>query len=662
MKHLFITALLPVMMLTVIGLYAQAPQFEISVPPTQIMASWYDYMIGGYMDTPVAVQSSAMGGDVFMLYHSRMTATDVRKLRLARISESGTLLSNHPIGNVNQPQGFPSLALDTPSGTALYVWHEAMQGMDYLDVGFDYGPFEGIPNPMWVPQVVIDNTYTVGAYTENEFIWPSICIGASPLPNKRRAYVLARNSHAQDMNSTTRNMLLAYADFTTTELYDGITFEWTYVTIPELDDWFFNADDMERRFNGSLVCKDDGKVYLIGNHNSYTGDFEDYSQYLTVFINDNYGSGAWRRISASPNQSPSQVTDSIPEWAMNEMVFAPSYSDHFNAVLDNMGRIHFPQLFTATLPEDIVFPMLHSVRDLWFDTVSETFSINDLFPQGASPHSDPCYTPWDVNEDNQIDAFQGGYPLYPSYFPFPYWDQTALSGAMMSNCNLLKMTRPTATGAMACVWSDSRNAVQNPDYPGPETYISVSPNNGFTWLPPIVLNPLDHPTPNGCMIWAYPASEMIQLGLDNQGNSMYRLFLMFYDDNTWGPSVLSNGIMPMDGGAVSYMAVDIHIPALATADPVIPAFVPALSVYPNPFNPSCTIRFNLPKQGSANLSIYNVKGQKVRELVCGTLPSGENKLNWDGKDASGQFLSSGLYFAKLDSASGKAVQKLLMVK
>ncbi len=61
--------------------------------------------------------------------------------------------------------------------------------------------------------------------------------------------------------------------------------------------------------------------------------------------------------------------------------------------------------------------------------------------------------------------------------------------------------------------------------------------------------------------------------------------------------------------------------------------------YPNPFNPSTTISFYLPKEGTVDLSVYNIIGQKVDELVNRYFSSGEHKINYDaGK------LKSGVYF------------------
>jgi hypothetical protein len=73
----------------------------------------------------------------------------------------------------------------------------------------------------------------------------------------------------------------------------------------------------------------------------------------------------------------------------------------------------------------------------------------------------------------------------------------------------------------------------------------------------------------------------------------------------------------------------------------------ALANYPNPFNPVTQITFQLIEAARVTLVIYNVKGQRVTQLVDQDLPDGYYHLTWDGKDASGHSLASGNYFARL---------------
>lgn len=100
----------------------------------------------------------------------------------------------------------------------------------------------------------------------------------------------------------------------------------------------------------------------------------------------------------------------------------------------------------------------------------------------------------------------------------------------------------------------------------------------------------------------------------------------------------------------------------AEAEIIIPPKPMISRNYPNPFNPSTTIAFSLPTAGKANLNIYNVKGQKVRDLGNPELTRGHHTVVWDGRDNRGQSVSSGVYFVRLSTAQGNSVRKILMLK
>lgn len=100
-------------------------------------------------------------------------------------------------------------------------------------------------------------------------------------------------------------------------------------------------------------------------------------------------------------------------------------------------------------------------------------------------------------------------------------------------------------------------------------------------------------------------------------------------------------------------------------EPEIPQFSPfktQISSYPNPFNPSTTIKLELAEAGKIELSIYNIKGQKVKTLLnCLTAP-GTYKCNWNGKDDTGKAVSSGQYLVKLKQNGKETMSKIMLLK
>jgi len=91
--------------------------------------------------------------------------------------------------------------------------------------------------------------------------------------------------------------------------------------------------------------------------------------------------------------------------------------------------------------------------------------------------------------------------------------------------------------------------------------------------------------------------------------------------------------------------------------------------YPNPFNPSSAgrspvtrISFNLPVAGEVQVTIYNIKGQKVKNLLDDKLDKGRHSVAWNGDDEAGTSVSSGVYMCRVVTDSKSAVRKMLLLK
>ena len=84
--------------------------------------------------------------------------------------------------------------------------------------------------------------------------------------------------------------------------------------------------------------------------------------------------------------------------------------------------------------------------------------------------------------------------------------------------------------------------------------------------------------------------------------------------------------------------------------------------YPNPFNPSTLIPFSVPADvlTPIRLSIFNTAGQQIRLLVSPPLPAGLHELTWDGLDASGRQVSSGMYLYQIEAAGMTRVRRMTL--
>ena len=88
----------------------------------------------------------------------------------------------------------------------------------------------------------------------------------------------------------------------------------------------------------------------------------------------------------------------------------------------------------------------------------------------------------------------------------------------------------------------------------------------------------------------------------------------------------------------------------------------SLKNYPNPFNPSTIIKFGLPEVQNVSIEIYNTLGERVRALLNEIRGPGYHEVMWNGKDAAGRSVSSGMYLYVLKTNSKRIVKKMFLTK
>ena len=84
--------------------------------------------------------------------------------------------------------------------------------------------------------------------------------------------------------------------------------------------------------------------------------------------------------------------------------------------------------------------------------------------------------------------------------------------------------------------------------------------------------------------------------------------------------------------------------------------------YPNPFNPTTEISFAIMESGNINLSIYDMTGRLVNTLFDGNISKGYHRASWDGLDANGQAVSSGMYIYSLNGEGVSITKKMMLMK
>ena len=114
------------------------------------------------------------------------------------------------------------------------------------------------------------------------------------------------------------------------------------------------------------------------------------------------------------------------------------------------------------------------------------------------------------------------------------------------------------------------------------------------------------------------------------------------------PCVLTDGT-----GKRWEFAIPVRVSTLPAADELF-------ANYPNPFNPSTTIRYSLAESRHTTITVFNALGQEIAVLHDGPREAGIHTLSWDGRNADGLRVSSGVYFYRLRSGNYVRTMKMLL--
>jgi len=95
---------------------------------------------------------------------------------------------------------------------------------------------------------------------------------------------------------------------------------------------------------------------------------------------------------------------------------------------------------------------------------------------------------------------------------------------------------------------------------------------------------------------------------------------------------------------------------------IVPAKFNLHSAYPNPFNPVTTLSYDLPSEAQVELAVFDISGRLVTTLVKKSQAGGSYDVQWNGMDANGNTLPSGLYLYRLQAGKFVANEKMLLLK
>jgi hypothetical protein len=106
----------------------------------------------------------------------------------------------------------------------------------------------------------------------------------------------------------------------------------------------------------------------------------------------------------------------------------------------------------------------------------------------------------------------------------------------------------------------------------------------------------------------------------------------------------------------------VEIEIRYSGEPGLPLDYALSQNFPNPFNPTTSVQFTVPKEGLVTIKVYDMLGQAVVDLYSGNAQAGTYTLNWNGKDNSGNAVSSGSYIYKMTAGDFVQSKKMTFLK
>ena len=662
-----------------------APSYTFDIDPVDLGGTIYDYMPGSYCGLPIVVQSSETGGGVYMVYQARRNATSNRRVYYSYIDANGSLTAGTIIASDDKWEGYPGTDIDAETGDPIAAWHLDANDNGLLDNNMSWDNFHLNSFPVsWLDPgyTVIDNAQLAEEgiiQNGDDFILPYTRISTSPQDGMRRVYISATN-YVSNVPGAPENVLIAYADFSTEDLTNQMpaSWDWHYRTVQQFDDWHNETTGLARVMK-TFIVHDNYVVYigeLIYNIDSAN------TPKLFALVNDNYGEGdfdyyefdyqnEWP-ISDVQNQGDSWLYGDLEPAQLKWDMFA---SGHLNAIFTDNQTISF----TGAL----VVEFLDSQDDVWsyrpdygqmcvkeftFDIATGSFGVVDVYPPDLSDsENNTPVVPWDLDGDGEVDQYDAdGFPEWVPSIPVFH---TNLDNAF--HYASIKITQSADHNYKAMVWNDCYEAyLQSIGVEGYDDWAKTSKIMislklfDQPWSTPIVMNAKENdenyaPELDGMIpSYVYPADKITDINWYPEG----KLGIFFLNDDSYGSSIQQEGATPDPNLCRLEYAAIRFVGCNADDNDIQQANLIDASNYPNPFNPTTTIKYNVPESGNVTVEIYNVLGQKVRTLVSTIQRAGENSIIWDGTNNNGDVVASGVYFYKLTVGGRMITKKMILMK
>ena len=144
-------------------------------------------------------------------------------------------------------------------------------------------------------------------------------------------------------------------------------------------------------------------------------------------------------------------------------------------------------------------------------------------------------------------------------------------------------------------------------------------------------------------------------------NQNFHLIINLAIGGTWGGQQgIDNSAFPAQF-KIDYVKV-YEASQLSSHDRMLPTRYQFYQNFPNPFNPVTTFRYDMPEDGLVNITIYDLLGNEVNNLVKSNQSSGYKTINWDATDNQGRQISAGVYLYSIEAGNFRQTKKMILLK
>lgn len=642
------------------------PLYNFYIEPIQIASTCNGYFFGGQTAIPLRFQSEGYGA--YLIYQVMDLHQALMRVRYSYFY-SGDIVADGYVDLLGGAyEASPGIYIDSITNNPFVTYHsyDAL-APGVFSVALSYDNFHlmevpGLWNEVYWPidNIGIPHDLLPQVLEGDQFKSPEIFVGTSPLGGgQRRVYLVGWNFAFNDEGLNCQNCLVAWADFLNVDDISSFDLEqWSYTTVPQFDEWRTN----NLKSYVSTLIDWEGNLIFAGHTKDFNHTQDDISpdEFFFVVKAVDIDSGVWETYTTDSNfevENPINPETGQGYWLnpdtgepYGNLRYTPKSSRH-TAVIDDQGDLHYLTNLVFKTQTDTWVPLLTGISHLKFSPETSNFEIRNLYPgQTESEH----HLPWTVDEEGYIDLETGLIYSYPAHHYSDFHSEN-YTRIISKNNWMLALFQDTTKSLMYTLLGEEE---YEPWLGIPETYLYVSNDYGLNWSNPVKLSSISDPALEGMV----PAYWYIADDIEPLYGDWGRIHLVFLDRTEYGSS--EQGELIDWSGEIMYTVLDIDFGLelktdFETCDSSL--LISAVN-YPNPFNPSTNIEFVTPQEQDLVISVYNTKGQLVKELANRKFPAGENSVVWNGMDCSGNPVSSGVYFYSITGRDISAIGKMILLK